>query len=586
MLNLKQFKNSELAERLASSLSALEDSKEKPELQLLTNNLQTHQIELEMQNRELRETQEKLEQSHNRYVDLYDFAPVGYLTLNNKGCILDINLAGASMLGVERSQILNQPLTQWLEPEYQLPLLSHLDLLRDHSTQAQVELGIKTQVGKAGIDIQLECLRVPEGEDNALCRSAMIDITERKQAEQRLGDAKEYAEQANLAKTQFLSRMSHELRTPLNAILGFAQILEASGKDGTLDDHADKIKMIIDAGWHLQRIIADLLSLSAIETNRVEIYLEDINLAEVIHETLELMSPLAKESDTTIYADPANCDDCYVRADRVRLKQVLSNLISNGLTYNQSHGELYISCEPATEGNVRIKVTDTGIGISEEALPTIFESFRHLHDRPLHIVGAGVGLSICKQLVTLMEGTIGVESKLGLGSTFWVELKAGYGRHGAIHDSPEQVEGTRDYLILYVEDSPSHVHLVQNIISGMGHIRLLSAHTPNLAIEMARAHRPDLILSDVCLPGMDGFELLSRLRADGRTSQIPVVAVSASAMTRDIERGLRAGFRRYLTKPLDIKEFQTAIKDMMTDQIFYPDFTDILNKYDNGRGSL
>lgn len=377
------------------------------------------------------------------------------------------------------------------------------------------------------------------------------------------------AEEANQAKSQFLSRMSHELRTPLNAILGFAQILDMNENKSLGPEEKKGVKEILKGGWHLLEVVNDLLDLTTIEANKIELQMERVDLLERLQDSLDVMQPLAQQREITIHGAAA-CAEIFVQADPVRLKQVLLNLLSNAVKYNRKGGSVTLSCELVDTATVRISITDTGSGIPEADIPTLFDPFSRLYLDTHAQEGTGIGLTIAKQLVELMGGHIGVTSELGHGSTFWIELPLSHSPaqaiSAAITPSAESSDAVvAETTLLYVEDSPSHIHLVEAIIENMKGIRLLSAHTPMLGLELAQAHRPDLIMLDICLPGMDGFEVFEQLRANEVTREIPVIAVSANAMPLDIEKGLRAGFRRYLTKPINVTEFKKAVDELLRD---------------------
>jgi len=399
------------------------------------------------------------------------------------------------------------------------------------------------------------------------------DITERKQYQEDLLRAKEVAEEASQAKSLFLARMSHELRTPLNAILGFAQVMELSGDDETLAEHRRSLEAIVQSGWHLLRIINDLLSLSEIEANRVELNLEDVSVQKVVEDCCELMLPLAQERKVELDCDCSDteCKGVTIRADVFRLKQVLINLLANGIKYNHEGGRVTVRGEHRRGGRLHILVADTGPGIPESEFPSLFQPFSRLPQRPYTIEGAGIGLSIAKHLTELMGGAIGVESVPGQGSTFWIELPESRRPAGeaAVPDRRHAAEhaGDKPFTLLYIEDNPTYVELVRVIVSRMPRLSLITAHTPSLGLDLARAHHPDVILLDICLPGMNGYEVLHALQSDERTRALPVIAVSASAMPADIEKALRAGFRRYLTKPIHVVDFMNAVEDLLRDSV-------------------
>ena len=376
--------------------------------------------------------------------------------------------------------------------------------------------------------------------------------------------AKSAAEKANLAKSDFLSGMSHELRSPLNAILGFAQLIE-SGSPLPTPPQAESIAQILQAGWYLLALINEILDLSLIESGRLSLSHESVSLAEVLTDCQAMIEPQALASRVHLRF-PVELEPFYVKADRTRVKQVLINLLSNAIKYNRQGGTVDITCQANSAGRVRISFRDTGHGLSPEQLSQLFQPFNRLGQEASAKEGTGIGLVVSKRLVELMGGAIGVASTVGVGSVFWIELVAteapqlitGDDQPGMLPKPLPQADSTLRTL-LYVEDNPANLLLIEKLIARRPDMRLLSAVDGNRGIALARAAQPDVILMDINLPGISGIDALRVLADDPATAHIPVVALSANAMSHDIARGLNAGFFRYLTKPIRVNDFMDTL---------------------------
>ncbi len=538
----------------------------------LLHELQVHQIELEMQNETLRQTQLALEESRDRYVDLYEFAPVGYLTISHTGLIAEANLTGADLLGEDRRKLIGRRFVRFVVADEQGKWQKHfIDALNGGGKQS-FELTLQKSDG-TDFATSLDCLPITAGAAAATLRVALTDITLRRAFEDALRaknvdleNARAVAEKANRAKSEFLSGMSHELRTPLNAVLGFAQLMAAAIPPPSAKQQ-QSIDQILKAGWYLLGLINEILDLAMIESGRVKMSQESISLDEVIQDCRAMIAPQAERRGIRM-SFPVLEEPLRVDADRTRVKQVLVNLLSNAIKYNRPDGTVVVHCAMSGRNRVRVSVTDSGAGLTPERLAQLFQPFNRLGHESSSEEGTGIGLVVSKQLVEMMGGLVGVESSVGVGSVFWFELAAsaaaeaasGGGVSGADEQHPMLPhDSSRQRTLLYVEDNPANLALVEQLIERRSDLKLFTAVDGERGIAMARARRPDVILMDINLPGISGLGALSVLHEDPATAHIPVLALSANAIPRDIEAGMAAGFFGYLTKPIKIDEFMAAL---------------------------
>ena len=386
------------------------------------------------------------------------------------------------------------------------------------------------------------------------------DNSLRKQAEFKLTQAMAVAEKANLAKSDFLSSMSHELRTPLSAILGFAQLIE-SGTPAPTPAQKRSVDQILQAGWYLLELINEILDLALIESGKLSLSLEPMGLGEVLLECAAMIEPQAQKRAIQVTFPPYGAR-YFVKADRTRVKQVLINLLSNAIKYNRVGGTVQVTCREPVAGRIRIGIEDTGQGLSPEQIEHLFQPFNRLGQESNAEEGTGIGLVMTKRLIELMGGEIGLESCVGKGSIFCIEMdlvsqpdSISHKTNASIPPHASAHVGAPLHTLLYVEDNPANLMLVEDLIARRPDIHLLTARDGHEGVAIARSAQPDVILMDINLPGISGITALGILLADPATAHIPVVALSANAMPRDIAKGLEAGFFRYLTKPIKVNEF-------------------------------
>jgi PAS domain S-box-containing protein len=487
------------------------------------------------------------------------------MTTDPSGIITDVNKQMEALTGCTRDELIGAPFKNYFtDPER---AEASIKQVLSQKKVTDYELTARARDGKETVVSYNATTFYDRDRKLQGVFAAARDITERKHLDQvlreknvELESAKSVAEKANLAKSDFLSGMSHELRSPLNAILGFAQLMDSDSPPPP-PSQKESIAQILQAGWHLLTLINEILDLAKIESGKVSMSPEPVSLAEIMRDSQAIMESQAQQRGIRITFPPVD-SSWFVYADQTRLKQILINLISNAIKYNCEQGSVEVKCTANTPERIRVSIRDTGEGLSAEELAQLFQPFNRLRQETGKEEGTGIGLVVAKQLVELMGGEIGVESTVGMGSVFWFELASAAAPHLAVEvvkaaavARPQVPEGAPLHTLLYVEDNPANLRLVEQIIGRRPDLRLLTAVNGHLGIEIARTSQPEMILMDINLPDINGFDALKILREDPATAHIPVVALSANAMPRDIAKGLKAGFFRYLTKPIKIMEF-------------------------------
>jgi PAS domain S-box-containing protein len=482
------------------------------------------------------------------------------------GIITDVNKQMEALTGCTRDELIGAPFKNYFTDPDRAE--AGIKLVLREKKITDYELTARARDGKITI-VSYNATTFYDRDRNLQgVIAAARDVTERNRLAQALEEtnvqlerAKIAADKANLAKSEFLSSMSHELRSPMNAILGFAQLME-SASPPPAPSQKSSIDQILQAGWYLLELINEILDLALIESGKLSLSLEPISLTDVLSDCQAMIEPQALRGDIHLSFPPAGAKHLCVRADRTRLKQVLVNLLSNAIKYNRTGGTVEVTSGITNAGRTRISCRDTGGGLSPEQVAQLFQPFNRLGQEGGATEGTGIGLVVSKRLVELMGGEIGAESAVGIGSVFWIELTTTTSVELAVGSSAmKAVGGTqpqgglRTRTVLCVEDNPANLMLVENVIARRPDIRLLTARDGSSGVAIARIARPDVILMDLNLPGISGIDALHLLAEDPLTASIPVIALSANAMPRDIERGLQAGFFRYLTKPIKVPEF-------------------------------
>lgn len=554
------------AEETAGDLQDEVDQREQAErhlsayairLQKANDALQREVGERERNEQQLTQQALNILESEERMRAVFQNAFDAIITFSSDGRIDSANNAAQKLFGYREAELIGRSITELILGYDHIGATNMVvENAGQHADGRHFPVAFSVDRMEGGSETQFVCV--------------VRDETQAHQARQALIQAKDAAEAANRAKSEFLSSMSHELRTPLNAIIGFTQLLQADEDEPLSEGQEESVDHIGKAGWHLLRLINEVLDLAKIEAGRMETELSDVPLADVLRECLSLMQTSAEQKHIVL-KDRSGQTSVVLRADYTRLKQVLLNVLSNAVKYNRPDGSVTVEAPEIIGGDrCRLTVSDTGVGMSAEELEQVFVPFARVSDNKTEVEGTGIGLSITKRLVEMMDGAIGVQSTEGEGSRFWIDIPLAGNpatqQTGTAASTQAAAVGAADLAcrMLYVEDNAANMKLVQGIVRRhRPNFELIGAADGEEGLEQALTADPDIILLDISLPGMNGYELLEAMKMSAETARIPTIALSANALPQDVEKGLAAGFAAYLTKPLDVEELLSTLDGLL-----------------------
>lgn len=520
------------------------------------------------------ESQREIQQRELRFQSIINNSAEGIITLSREGLIETFNPSAEAIFGYAETEVIRKNISMLMPQEERAVHDEYLRHSKLHApriiNRARDLFGLRKNGAKFPLELNVSPMEL-NGEQKFI--GIMRDISERKEFEDRINAARVEAEQANLAKSQFLSSMSHELRTPLNAVMGFGQLLELDSDHPLTEAQKKSVGQILKGGKHLLELIDQVLNLAKIESGKMTLSMETVDVTTQLMDAVAMARTMADKRNIHIEYDIPEEGTTFVRADVTRLHQILLNLLSNATKYNYEGGTISLRCK--VKGDMcRFEVKDNGPGIPAHMHDKVFSPFNRLGAEGSMIEGTGIGLTITRELVLLMHGEIGFASEQDNGAMFWFELPLASEKQmkQSVRHTIESIKTMArdparmaDRKVLYIEDNPSNLQLMEMILEHHAHLKLLTAQNAELGIAMAKAELPALILMDIQLPGMNGIDAMHTLRLNPKTAAIPVIAISANAMTKDIQYARDMGFDGYLTKPLDIPTTLKAIEDALGD---------------------
>ncbi len=537
--------------------------------------LKQHQKILEEQvlirTKELKEKEKEAQENAKRLDQIMDTAAEGIITSDISGTIESFNHAAEDIFGFTAKEIIGKNIDLLIPGSLKHKHSEYVERYVKTGESVIVGVGREVQAQRKDGSVFPASIAISDMQFNQkrIFTAIIHDITHIKQNESALIEAKEDAEKANLVKSEFLSSMSHDLRTPLNAVLGFGQLLEGNPSEPLTKDQSEYVEQILNGGKHLLNLINDILDLAKIEADKVELFIEELDLHSILDECIILIQPLAEEHNIQINENYKNQDNKFIKADNTRLKQILLNILSNAIKYNKKNGSITIEHQIIDKNKLRLNIKDTGLGISDDKKGNMFTPFFRIDANNSSAEGTGIGLTISKKLIEIMNGNINFVSEIGKGSTFWIEIPL-----------IERVENQQDNLItnqsnkylmfdkleasvLYVEDNAANIRLMKSLTGNIEGLKLMVAINARDGIALAKEKQPDIIILDINLPDMNGIDVFKELGNLPETAHIPVIALSAAASNSDIQKGLSAGFKYYLTKPMDLNEIISAMKSLL-----------------------